>query len=79
MNLPICRTCKYWDQHYPENQNIGVCVRMGVIVWPTNNEASISLTYVFSKPTSDFQAIRTRDTFGCRFHSDYPNNEMQSA
>jgi hypothetical protein len=68
---PCCVTCKSWDQRYPENKNLGVCRRMGVINIGSDAAVNVRQYIDLSEPTSDFQAVRVLDTFGCREHSDY--------
>lgn len=75
----ICDTCKYWDRRFPENLDLGVCLRMGVTEWTGNNHASISMTNIGASPVSDFDAVRTRKEFGCIFHSDFPDMVFSGA
>ena len=70
MNPPACITCKHWDQRYPQNPMLGVCQRMGATLWNNGREISISVT-TNPELTTDVDAVRTLDTFGCRLHSDY--------
>jgi hypothetical protein len=70
---PICETCKFWER-LPENQRLGVCSRLGVMQF--GEKASISVSIMGSKPISDFEAVRTRANFGCRFHSSLKGMEF---
>jgi|GEM_PF-6167341 len=66
----ICRTCQYWDKRFPNNPQIGVCLRMGVMAF--GSDVTLSMAGAEQKPVSDFAAVRTRWNFGCIFHSDDP-------
>ena len=80
---PACKTCEFWDPRYPENLNLGVCTKMSVLVFPAPlpgqstddpmvaREASVSVHTDDGIHHGDFEAIRTKDTFGCRGHSDF--------
>lgn len=71
----LCGSCRWWDQRYPENKNLGVCTQMGMLLWPVGSlqDAAIVLKHEYegpdSKPTSDVQSVRTGDTFGCIGHT----------
>jgi hypothetical protein len=72
---PRCKTCKFWDQRYPENNQLGACKHMGVILWADNQVASLNVVPAveagMSEPTSDIPVVNTLAYFGCAEHSDY--------
>lgn len=70
---PQCATCDHWDQRFPENVDLGVCRRMGAIVF--GKKLSLLATSN-PEPTSDFEYVRTRRFFGCVMHSDFVQMQM---
>ncbi len=30
---PICRTCEFWDARYPQNRDLGVCLKAGALIF----------------------------------------------
>lgn len=67
----VCKTCRYWDQRYPQNKQLGVCLVMGLFM-ASNNEVSINEPGSWPDPqyppSSDVAAVRTTATFGCISH-----------
>lgn len=61
-----CRTCRHWDQRYAENRELGVCLKMGVLMYGA--EAAIVLREDDGAPTTDVQAVRTVAGFACIGH-----------
>jgi len=72
-DLPTCGECKYWDQRYPENIDLGVCPKMGIILFSAGSgedeKACVSVRYDDGDPVTDVPVVRTRRFFGCRGHS----------
>ncbi len=64
-----CRTCRYWDQRYPQNQQLGVCPALGVLLMSGDEVAIVSKNPEWSGlPVSDVAAVRTTADFGCIHH-----------
>lgn len=65
-NTNTCRTCSAWNQHYPDNKQLGDCKRLPVFLhngvlalmpardWRENPE-----------PTREVDLLRTTADFGC--------------
>lgn len=74
-HIPRCKTCKFWDQRYPENRQLGACKHMGVILWENNTIGSLNVVPAVEagmhEPTSDLETVNTLEYFGCAEHSDY--------
>jgi hypothetical protein len=72
---PRCETCKFWEQKYPQNKQLGACNHMGILLWEDNKMASVSVVPAVEdgmrEPTSDVESVNTRAEFGCAEHSDY--------
>lgn len=71
---PCCQTCAHWDRRFPENQQLGVCRRMGVSLWKhDDSERGRAHVSVTTNPdvVTDVAMASTREGFGCRLHSDY--------
>lgn len=63
-----CRSCRWWDQRYPENRDLGVCTKMGVLKWE-NDDVAIVVAMDDGQPTTDVASVRTGATFGCVRHT----------
>jgi len=65
----FCRSCRWWDQRYPGNTNLGACTKMGVIF--VSGDAAINLREGIDhgRPTSDVREVRTQATYGCIGHT----------
>lgn len=72
MNEPRCKTCGHWSQG-KENPDLGVCARLGGIVFGENLSINASTN---REVTSDFNQTRTRAAFGCVLHTDYILNQI---
>lgn len=72
MNGNFCGTCRFWDPRYPENPGLGVCSKIGVILFA--NDAAIVHHDMWDdgSPTSEFAVVRTTATFGCVTHTPKP-------
>jgi hypothetical protein len=66
-----CGTCRFWDPRYPENRDLGVCQKAGVIVF--SREAAIVMKDSLDEtpPTSDYVVVRTTRAFGCVQHTPF--------
>lgn len=60
-----CRDCRNWDQRYPENKSLGVCLKLGVFTWGKECSVHASSKWEGDPPSSDFEAVRTLAEFGC--------------
>jgi hypothetical protein len=71
-NHATCQSCIFWDQRYPDNKQLGVCIKIGALIWPSNNELSIHAEspHSFGAPINDYNAVRTTNLFGCVSHDD---------
>jgi len=63
-----CRSCRWWDQRYLQNADLGVCAKLGVIKWP-EEEVAICESRDDGPPTSDVRVVRTAADFGCVLHT----------
>lgn len=67
----VCATCRYWDQRYPENKQLGVCLVMGAFFCDRDEIAIVgggAYPDPNHPPPSDATAVRTIATFGCISH-----------
>lgn len=71
----ICQTCRYWDQRYTENKQLGVCRVMGAHLFPQEDggmDVAINGPSMYPDPlyppSSDVRAVRTIAMFGCNAH-----------
>lgn len=62
-----CRSCKFWDQRFPQNTDLGVCRKLGALRW--EEQISLVLSEDDGHPATDFEAVRTRAEFGCVKHT----------
>lgn len=65
-----CKTCRYWDQRYPQNQQLGICTIMGMLKC-SGDEVYIALgehPNPKQPVVSDVLGVRTYATFGCVAH-----------
>ena len=70
MNRPMCGTCRFWDARFPQNADLGVCSKAGVIVFGAREAAIVIVDAEnLNDPTSDFDAVRTTRYFGCIEHT----------
>lgn len=66
-NIYTCRRCDAWEQVYPENKQLGNCIRLPLI------EASDGVIGLLPasdfrekpEPTRDIEVLRTNADFGC--------------
>lgn len=66
-----CRTCSAWKQTYPENETLGDCNRLPVIL---PSDGTLALLPAFDMrsepdPTREIAILRTTDDFGCVSYS----------
>ena len=64
-----CNSCRHWDRRFPQNQQLGVCLKMGVILWKDGASIVLRDEWDTSPPTSDVASVRTLGTFGCINHT----------
>ena len=75
-----CKTCEYWDQRYPQNDKLGVCLALTVTVFTASpaeggNADVIGLLpppdYIplgHRAPDDGYALVRTVAGFGCVGH-----------
>jgi hypothetical protein len=70
MNMHPCRTCRHWDQRYPENKGLGDCGRVNVLM-AEDEYIALSATPI-EPPVRELvpsgralPALRTQADFGC--------------
>lgn len=71
-----CRTCRHWDQRFPENRGLGVCGRVGILVcdlphapvYAALSDSDIRPPVQATVPGDKPVEFRTRSEFGCIFH-----------
>jgi hypothetical protein len=68
-----CNTCSHWQQIYEQNERLGKCLKIGIIVY--GKKVSICASSSDAEPTSDFEVVRTLESFGCCKHSDFVMNQ----
>jgi len=65
-----CRTCRWWDQKFPANTDLGTCTRMGLLGYKDRMWAINMPTYPGTGPaTNDVNEVRTLHNFGCVEHT----------
>lgn len=68
-----CNTCRHWDRRYPENQGLGVCRKMGVLLFGPDAAIVLSGDRIQNEedyaPATDVAAVRTMDDFACIGHT----------
>lgn len=76
-NTNPCRTCSAWDQHYPDNKQLGDCKRLPVLL----QNGVLALVRASDwreqpEPTREGVALlRTTSDFGCTSYT--PNDQDQ--
>jgi hypothetical protein len=82
MNGNTCKNCRHWTR--TQNVKIGKCARLNAYQYPANASArkETNLTLIFNGDKGeiygDFEALRTRDNFGCNGHaSNEPDSKEQ--
>lgn len=65
-NMNTCRTCSAWDQHYPDNKQLGDCIRLPVLL----HDGVLALLPASDlrakpEPTREVALLRTTADFGC--------------
>lgn len=73
-NRHTCRTCRHWEQRYPQNSGLGACLRVSVMFWEKNEERDgyVSLSVPMGMRESNpplreepFPTLNTVQDFGC--------------
>ena len=65
----FCGSCRFWDQRYPANTDLGVCLKAGVLLFEREAAIVMLVSYDSGPATSDVEAVRTPRHFGCIEHT----------
>jgi hypothetical protein len=75
-----CKTCRHWDQRFPQNIGLGVCQRVGILVsdlpgepiYAALSSSDLSPPVQATVPGDQPVELRTRLDFGCIFWGESP-------
>lgn len=68
---PACETCRWWEKRYPTAPHLGVCTKMVTLLWTEDTGREFSVTVHTDDRPCPSEPTRTKNTFGCRGHSDF--------
>ena len=69
-SAPLCDTCDFFKRIFPQNKDLGICPRLGILLIDKESAALVLERYD-GQVTTEVPNVRVTYDFGCPRHSDY--------